>query len=151
MVAVTPATRSPFSASGTESGSSAHGLAQLSWRTSIGTSVTSGPGTCADARATAAACSPARRASASVGSGTATNPHDDPTRARTPTPTDSRCTRSSTSPLRADIDSLRWCMARASAYRAPAASAASTAASATSNMVSNPNGLDRGGVTGPSR
>ena len=65
MVAVTPATRSPFSASGTESGSSSHGLAQLSRRTSIGTSVTSGPGTRADARATAAARSPARRASAS--------------------------------------------------------------------------------------
>ena len=68
------------------------------------------------------AAGPARRGV--VGSGTATKPHDDPTRARTPTPTDSRCDQSSTSPLRADIDSLRWCMARASAYRAPAASAA---------------------------
>ena len=43
--------------------------------------------------------------------------------------------RSSMSPLRADIDSVRRCITRASAYRAPAAMAASTAAVAASNSV----------------
>ena len=58
-------------------------------------------------------------------------------RARTPSPIDSSWVSPSTSPLRAAIDSWRRSMTRASAYRAPAARAASTAASAYSNMTEN--------------
>ena len=63
----------------------------------------------------------------SVSSGVAWNPQDDPSSARTPMPAVSVWVRSSTTPLRAAIVSWRTTMTRASAYRAPAASAASTA------------------------
>ncbi len=48
-------------------------------------------------------------------SGTAKNPHPDPTSARTPIPASSCWMSSSTSPLRAVIDSCRRCITRASA------------------------------------
>ena len=54
----------------------------------------------------------------------------------------------STSPLRADIDSLRRCITRASAYLAPASSAAWTASSAASNSLM-PSTL--GGAPAPGR
>ena len=88
----------------------------------------------ADARAMAAAWRPASRAWASDGSGTAKKPHDEPNRARTPTPADWARATCSRIPSVADRSSVVMIMARASAYVAPAASAASTAALATSNM-----------------
>ena len=102
--------------------------------TSGGTGASSrgGPGTRAEARATAVAPAPAARAAASVSSGVAWNPHDDPSSARTPMPAVSAWVRSSTTPLRAAIVSCRTTITRASAYRAPAASAASTADDASS-------------------
>ena len=54
--------------------------------------------------------------------------------ARTPMPADSRWASSSTTRFRADIVSWRTTMTRASAYRAPAATAASTATVASSSI-----------------
>src|SRR5439155_4853317 len=92
-----------------------------------------GPGTVADARAMAAAVSPAARAPPS--SAVAKNPHDEPIRARTPTPADSDCSSDSIVWLRASRLWRRETTTRASAYSAPAASAPSTAATAGSNMA----------------
>jgi hypothetical protein len=88
---------------------------QESTTTGAGDSSIGGPGTRPDALATAAAPSPARRASASVSVGVAWNPHDEPIRARTPTPATSDCVRSSTTRLRAAMASWRLTMTRASA------------------------------------
>ena len=62
-------------------------------------------------------------------------PTTSPTRARTPTPADWARATCSRMPSVADRSSVVMIMARASAYVAPAASAASTAALATSNMA----------------
>src|SRR5437660_2727959 len=80
----------------------------------------------------AAAASPARRASA--GSAVAKKPHDDPIRARTPTPADSDWSRDSIVSFRASRLWRRETTTRASAYSAPAARAPSTAATAGSNI-----------------
>ena len=135
MAAVSETSRSPFSDSGTPSGSTRQGEDQLAVVAGDGTSSAGGPGTEALAAAIAAARSPACRADESDMSGTAKKPQLDPTRARTPRPASSSWLRSSISPLRAFIDSVRRCMTRASAYRAPAARAASTARLAGTNPV----------------
>jgi hypothetical protein len=134
MVWVTLASSFAFSPSGTANGSSLTSFAQLSWRTSTGVSSRSFPGTDAEAFAVAAACRPALSAAWRVRSAVEKKPQPDPISARTPIPTEASCISSSTSPLRAPIDSLLRSMTRASAYRAPAAIAASTAASARSNI-----------------
>jgi len=121
-------------ASDTASGSTSQAEAQEPTAGSTGISPRAGPGTAALAAAIEAACSPAVRA-APERSGAAKNPQEEPTSARTPIPASSSWARSSTSPLRAVIDSNRRCITRASAYRAPAASAAWTAASAASNSL----------------
>ena len=116
MVAVTPVSRSPFSASGTANGSSAHSLDQPPWTAGTPTRSTGGPGTAAEACAIAVARAPVRRASASpAGSPSAAKPHDDPTRARTPRPADVVWLSARTSPSRAVIDSYRRSTRRASA------------------------------------
>jgi hypothetical protein len=136
IVAVTPVSRSPFSASGTAKGSSRHSLAQPPCTAGTPTSSTSGPGTAAEARAMAVARPPVRRASPSpVGSPTAAKPHEEPTSARTPRPADVVWLSDRMSPSRAVVDSCRRSTSRASAYRAPAASAASTAVAAASNAA----------------
>ena len=93
------------------------------------------PATSVDARATAAACSPARRAAVDPTSGTAKKPQLLPISARTPTPARSSRSSASTTPLRALIASVRISMTRASAYVAPAVRAASTACVAMSSMA----------------
>src|SRR2546423_13332241 len=133
--AVAPTSRSPLSDKGTPSGSTWHSLAQVAVPAGTGTRSAVGPATEADAAAIAAARSPAARTAPSPSSGTAKKPHPEPTSARTPSPASSAWVSSSTSPLSADIDSYRRCITRASAYRAPAASAASTAAVAASNSL----------------
>src|SRR5690349_5413143 len=79
----------------------------------------------------AAADSPAWRASPA--SAVAKKPHDEPIRARTPTPADSDCSSDSIVSLRASRLWRRETTTRASAYSAPAARAPSTAATAGSN------------------
>src|SRR5688572_30332241 len=87
----------------------------------------------------AAAASPAWRASSA--SAVAKKPHDDPMRARTPTPADSDCSSDSIVSFRASRCWRRETMTRASAYSAPAARAPSTAATAGSNIAApNPDG-----------
>nr|WP_246078889.1 hypothetical protein [Modestobacter excelsi] len=116
IVAVTPVSRSPFSASGTANGSSRHSLAQPPWTAGTPTRSTGGPGTAADASAIAVARAPVRRASSSpAGSPSAAKPQDEPTRARTPSPADVAWVRARTSPSRAVIDSYRRSTSRASA------------------------------------
>src|SRR4051794_31907162 len=132
---VAPASRSPFVASDTSNGSTSTGLAHDATVGSTGTRSAAGPGTRLLACAMAAARAPAARASASVRSGTPKKPQEEPTRARTPTPIVSAWLRSSMSPLRAAMDSYLVCTTRASAYRAPAPSAASTAAVAASKAA----------------
>src|SRR6478752_3708376 len=133
-VRVTPSRWSPFSARLTLHGSSLHSDSHEPVMGASGASLMSGPATRAEARATAAACSPARRAAALPTSGTEKKPQLEPISARTPTPARSSRSRVSTAPLRAAIASVRVSMTRASAYEAPAARAASTAAVAMSSI-----------------
>src|SRR2546426_263985 len=84
-----------------------------------------GPGTLAEARAMAAACSPAARAAESWA--VAKNPQEEPMSARTPTPACSPCSSDSIVWLRASRLWVRLITTRASAYSAPAARAPSTA------------------------
>jgi hypothetical protein len=112
---VAATSRSPFSAKETASGSSSHWLSQWAVATSTGANSTSGPGTRAEARAVSAARSPACLALVSVRSDVAKNPHDEPTRARTPTPACSLWRKPSTSPFCAAIDSQLRTITRASA------------------------------------
>ena len=115
MVLVTSTSRSPFSDSETWAGCSCHSESQCACCTPTSDSCRAGPGTMAEARAISVACRPASRALPSVGSGTAKNPHDDPTRARTPTPADcDRATRSRM-PSVADRFSVLITIPRASA------------------------------------
>ncbi len=93
---VRPTSRSPFSDSETASGSISHAFAQLSWRTSTGSSSSGGPGTVALALAISVALVPARRAAASLSSGNAKKPQEEPTSARTPRPDESSWLTSST-------------------------------------------------------
>jgi hypothetical protein len=83
--------------------------------TGAGARSSGGPATLPDARATAAAPSPAPRAAAAVSVGVAWNPQEDPISARTPMPAFSVWVRSSTTRLRASIDSCRMTITRASA------------------------------------
>src|SRR5438270_7915617 len=86
MVAVTPTSRSPFSASDTLAGCSVQADVQSASTAATSANSAGGPGTRADALAISAASNPAWRAVISDGSATAKNPHDEPIRARTPTP-----------------------------------------------------------------
>ena len=115
IVRVAPSSWSPFSASETAHGSSRHSELQEPTDGASGASSRSLPGTRVEARATAAACSPARRAAAEPTSGTAKKPQLEPMSARTPTPARSSRSRLSTTPLRAAIVSVRVSMTRASA------------------------------------
>src|SRR5262245_26701784 len=135
MAAVTATSRSPLVESGTERGSTSQADTQLAVIGEEATRSAAGPATVALAAAMRAAEAPAARTDESDKSGAAKKPQLDPTRARTPTPASSSWLRSSISPFRAFMDSVRRCMIRASAYRAPAASAASTAVEAASNSV----------------
>ena len=80
-----------------------------------GTRSACGPGTRALAAAISAARVPAVRAELSDMSGTAKKPHPAPTSARTPRPASEFWVSSSISPSRADMDSYRRCITRASA------------------------------------
>ena len=86
-------------------GSTTHSLAQDP--TAASPSIIPRPSreTSALARAISAARAPASRSDRSPRSGTAKKPHPEPTRARTPMPESASWVTSSTSPLRADIDS----------------------------------------------
>ncbi len=114
-VVVAPTSRSPFSASETSNGCSRQPDVHSASDTGMAASSAGGPGTSADALAISAASNPAWRADASDGSATAKNPHDDPIRARTPTPPDSPWRSPSSTPLRAWIVSLLVRPKRASA------------------------------------
>ena len=104
-----------MSASETVNGSTVHSLAHDPCTASLGTSVDSSRPTSALAAAISAARRPASREAPNSRSGTAKKPHPDPTSARTPRPELASCDSDSTSPLRADIDSVRRCITRASA------------------------------------
>src|SRR4051812_49646825 len=99
MVAVTEVSRSPFSDRGTANGSSRHSLDQPPTCGGTATSSIGGPGAAADARAIAVARSPGRLASASPGGAPrAAEPHEEPTRARTPHPAAGGCGNHPTAP-----------------------------------------------------
>ena len=104
-----------MSDSDTPSGSIWHSLAHDPDATSPGTSSDARRDTVALAVAIAVAWAPAARTASSERSGTAKNPQPDPTSARTPIPASSCCRSSSTSPLRAVIDSCRRRITLASA------------------------------------
>jgi hypothetical protein len=115
MAAVARISRSPFSARETSLGCSCHPDVHSASVTGTSAISMGGPGTRADALAISAASYPAWRAVASEGSVTEKNPHEEPMRARTPTPPDSLWRRPSSSPLRALRASLLFSPNRASA------------------------------------
>src|SRR4051812_24854543 len=134
MAAVAPPNTAPFSDSGKAKGSPSNVLPQCPADGASGSTSTGCPAATLLARATAAARSPVRRTSADDSRGLAAKPQAEPTSARTPRPVLSPASTSSTSPSCARRLSLRVATTRASAYRAPAARAASTAAWAASNI-----------------
>ena len=135
IVRVTSSRSVAFSSSATPHGSSSQGLAQEPTWGGTGASSSGAPATRPEARAMRAARSPAARAAAGLASGMAWKPHEPPISARTPTPVRSSRFTPSTAPLRAVTTSDRDSIARASAYRAPALRAASTAAVARSYIA----------------
>ena len=128
MVAVTATSMSTLSARGTSAQCSPNGVSQKASDTATSASSRGGPGTLAEATAMAAARAPASRAAAVVSSEVAKKPQEEPISARTPTPIVSARSTSCTRWLRTSIFSVRVDTTRASAYEAPAARAASTAA-----------------------
>src|SRR3954452_23491710 len=86
MVLVTPTMRSPLRARETSRGLSPTSFDQSATMAGTSARIISGPGTDADALAISEARAPAARAALSVNVGVAKNPHDEPIRARTPTP-----------------------------------------------------------------
>ena len=118
IASVTATIRSPFSDSGTDSGSSRQPLlhdATLGPSPPASASDRAGPATRPLARAVSAARRPASAAAALVRVGVAKNPHDEPTSARTPSPAVSSWASRSTTPFCADIDSVLENITRASA------------------------------------
>ena len=101
--------------SATANGSTTHPLDHEPETGSVGTSPPDARDTTALAAAISVARAPAARTLRSARSAVAKKPQPEPTSARTPMPESACWFTESTSPLRADIDSYRRCITRASA------------------------------------